>query len=225
MPTIEIGIIRDFVPLFSLLNSDAHNRMAFDYFMAWCLLDRNSLPMIADYIHLLKAMGYTSMPTHLQEAILLLQETAGITVDTHGLGYDAATVSRFRAFAQQMASYRDRRSAQLGLRSAFGGTYMYYYCFQGTPPAPRRASVHYALAGRLHYQGKAELAVTQYRHALHLEPTFVEAHVELAHALVSLEKETQAAVHYRRALRLKPDAAEAREGLDRITARQTDQGG
>jgi len=146
-------------------------------------------------------------------------------VDTHGLECDADTVSRFRTFAQQLASYPDPPSAQRGLWSAFGGTYMYYYCFQQSPAPQGGAAAHYVLAKRLHYQGKTELAVTHYRHALRLEPVLLRAHVELAHALVSLGKQDEAAAHYRQALRLKPDSAEARDGLDRITAPQTDHGG
>ena len=228
LPTIEIGILRDFIPLFTLLNSNAHNRMAFDYLMAWCLLDKDSMPMIGDNMHFMKDAGYTSIPTHLQEAIMMLRMVAGINVETGGFNCDADTVSRVSAFAQQIISYRDARNqqnAQRELRGAFGGTYMYYCSFQAVPVGGDLVSAHYHLGNRLYYQGKVDLAIIQYRHALRLAPACVEAHIRLGDALVSLGEPGEAAVHYRAAVQIKPDSAEAREKLHRIRAPKTDDGG
>ncbi len=126
LPTIEIDMHRhNFIPLLTLVNSNARNRMAFDYLIAWCLLDKRSMPMIADSMHLLKDVGYTSIPTHLQEAIIMMQRFSGTSVDTPGFKRDADTASRIRQFGQLILSYPDERSAQRKLQGAFRDTYMY----------------------------------------------------------------------------------------------------
>ena len=226
LPAIELDMRRhNFIPLFTLVNSNTHNRMAFDYLIAWCLLDKRSMPMIAENLHFLKDAGYTAIPTHLQEAIVMLQRFSGTNIETPGFKWNADIVSRIGKFGQLVLKYPDGHSAQRALRSAFGGTYMYYYAFESVPLGSDAGPAHYYVGNTLYSEGMVDLAVTHYRHALRLDPEFVQAHIKLGDALMSLDRPEEAAEHYREALRIKPDSNEARENLDRISGRQTERGG
>ena len=156
---------------------------------------------------------------------MVLQTVSGVNIDMHGFECDADTASRLGKFMEQIAGYPDERSAQHGLLSAFGDTYMYYYSFQPLPVGPSHADAHYYVGNTLCSQDKVDLAVAQYRHALRLQPGFTQAHIKFGDALISQGKYDEAAGHYRAALRLKPDSAQARESLDRIKRLQADQGG
>ncbi len=156
---------------------------------------------------------------------MILEMEFGINVDMHGFKYDRDTVSRFSEFEQQRSSYRDEASAQRGLRSAFGGSYMYYYRFQRVPVGLSHVLPHYYVGNTFCSQGKVDLAVAHYRHALRLAPGCVEAHIKLGDALMFLDKPGEAAAHYRAALQIKPDSGEARERVDRIKGRKTNDGG
>ena len=68
LPNVELDMyISKFVPMLAAVKGNPQNRMAFDYLMAWCLLDKVSIPMVAENIRYLREAGYTSIPTHLQE--------------------------------------------------------------------------------------------------------------------------------------------------------------
>ena len=70
LPTVELSLGgASFIPPLSLLKSDPHNRMAFDYLMAWCLLDAQSFPMLAENVGGLKDAGYNYIPVHVQEGL------------------------------------------------------------------------------------------------------------------------------------------------------------
>ena len=155
----------------------------------------------------------------------MLPMVSGSDVDMHGFKCDADTVSRVKKFQQQMKRYPDEPSAKRGLRSEFGGTYMYYYSFQPVPVHPEHPAGHYYMGNTFYFRGQIDLALIHYRHAVRLAPGYVAAHIKLGDVLMSLRKPGEAAAHYRVALRVKPDAAEAREKLDRIMARKTNDGG
>ena len=156
---------------------------------------------------------------------MIMREVGGVEVATHGFACDADTVSRFREFDRRMRRRGDGAGLRGELEAAFGGTYMHYYAFQEVPEVQGRARIHYDVGNTLRSQGEIDLAVAHYRHALRHDPLYVDAQVEFGHALVSAGRLEEAAAHYREALRLKADSAEAREGLDRIKARATDEGG
>jgi len=83
-------------------------------------------------------------------------------------------------------------------------------------PAPEPAVLprtHYA-AGRLHEsQNRLERAIEQYRFAIELEPTYVEAHNRLAICLARLGEYRAAEEHLTRAIQLRPDLAYLRNNL------------
>jgi hypothetical protein len=129
-----------------LLGRNKLNRMAFEYLMAWYLLNGR----LEDFIQNLDRLddfGYTDVPRHYAEAILLYTGITGQIVDLHGRKINMQTVSRFADFMQRTQSYKyqlqstfkgatndsgdfDNLSDSYNLRD-FEGTYYYYYLSVG----------------------------------------------------------------------------------------------
>ena len=226
LPSIELEMyLGSFVPLINLIESDPTNRMALDYLAAWCLLDRASLPILAAYIDSFKEVGYDTLPTHCQEALLVLEKSLGRPVDRCGFTYDAHIVTRFETFAGRMAGYPSKESAELELESDFGDTYMYYYIFARADNRLNHVPSHFRLAKEFHAVGKHEDAILHYQQALHLKPMFPEARIGLGDVLMLQGKLEEAGVQYRQAIMMNPDAVEVREKLERIRRMSSEEGG
>jgi len=212
-PTVEFDIdIGDIGVLLAVLESDPRNRMALEYLTAWCLLDKDAIPLVAANIRRFEEAGYASLPTHCQEALMVWEKFSGTAFDKRGFTYAAGTGRRFDRFREQVQQYADRSSAQRGLIAEFGDTYMFYYAIIN-PPQQETKAFSWLLLGREFYsRGRIEKAIGFYRQALRKDPEFADAHVFLGNALMAQGKhEEEAAVHYRQALRVKPGAGKARE--------------
>ncbi|UCC23491.1 MAG: hypothetical protein JSW23_05420 [Planctomycetota bacterium] len=129
-----------------LLEKNKLNRMAFEYLMAWYLLNGRLEDFIQN-LNRLDDFGYTDIPRHYAEAILLYTGITGRIVDLHGRKINMQTVSRFADFMQRTQSYKhhlqnafkgapndagdfDSLSDSYNL-SDFEDTYYYYYLLVG----------------------------------------------------------------------------------------------
>jgi hypothetical protein len=149
VPGVDIRSIRfapTTVPLLGLLDTRSDNRMAFDYLMAWLLLDKNkeSMATIAKNIQRFKDVGYASIPTHCQESLLTLERQQGAPVDLQGFSYDQATRAREEKFFRDLLLHWGREDTPHRLLPRYGETYMFYYSFVVTPadggrPMPTRS--------------------------------------------------------------------------------------
>lgn len=175
-PTVEFDLdLGEFAILLSLVKSQPRHRMAFDYLTAWCLLDKASIPFIAGNLRGFEDAGYSSLPTHCQEALMVWESTGGTPVDLRGFAFDAGTVARFQGFGRQLRRYPSLSRAEGGLEPLLGGTYMYYYVFtmvpiEGTPPFSWAR-----LGDELHSLGEVDEAILCYRQALLKHPESIEA--------------------------------------------------
>jgi tetratricopeptide (TPR) repeat protein len=191
LPKLDLSMLPvGFMPPLTLLKSDAHNRMAFDYFAAWCLLDRVSLPMLVDNIGCLKDAGYARVPDCLEEALLIVKADQRIFASLQDLGHAEATRKRFDAF-EKAISMRDGGQAAM----AFNGTYLYYFTFSTQPPCPILHQAHAQIGNELFAIGRTDEAVAHYRYALALVPDFSAVHAALATALRSQGKLGEAKSH------------------------------
>lgn len=122
-------------PLATLLESNADNRMAFDYLTAWLLLDKSevSLATIAANVRHFRTVGYESLPTHCEEALLLWEAAGRPAVDLHGFAYDGAARERFDQFRRTLPTHGDRDGAAESAQALHGDTYWFYYFFVITP--------------------------------------------------------------------------------------------
>ena len=126
------------VPLRTLLESKADNRLALDYLTAWCLLDKRSAARIPSYLGSFKAAGYSSLPTHCQEALLLWERLGRTPVDLQGFSYDSGTRARVESFLEELKRRRGRLDTPQQMQPAYGDTYMFYFVFVETPGDTRR---------------------------------------------------------------------------------------
>jgi hypothetical protein len=112
-----------------LMKSNKHNKMAFEYLMAYYMLTGEleefvkNLPRLDDF-------GYRHLPRHYQEAILVY---TGITREPVDLG--SRTISneikeRYKKFEGVCEAYRhDKVTAGRTLAVDFGRSYFFYYTF------------------------------------------------------------------------------------------------
>ena len=129
-------------PLLTLLESNPENRMAFDYLVAWLLLDKteDSLATICANLEHFRTVGYGSLPTHCEEALLLWEAARRAAVDPRGFSYDGATRARFDQFRWTLAEHGDRDGLPESAQALHGDTYWFYYFFVITPAQERPPS-------------------------------------------------------------------------------------
>jgi hypothetical protein len=128
------------VPLLTLLEAEPDNRMAFDYLTAWLLLDkkRSSLAAICANVEHFRTAGYASIPTHCQEAMLLMERAERTPVDLRGFRYDEGTTARVQGFLQGLSGLEDPEDAAKLVQARYGETYLFYYFFVDTPIEPQQ---------------------------------------------------------------------------------------
>ncbi|MCK4376293.1 MAG: hypothetical protein KAX19_13230, partial [Candidatus Brocadiae bacterium] len=112
-----------------LLQDNRRNRMAFEYLMAYYLLV-GRIDKVAANIVRLDDFGYSDIPRHYEEAILIYEAATRSRADLHGRSVSPRTLQRFRAFTEVWARYRgDRRAAWRALARDHRDSYFFYYQF------------------------------------------------------------------------------------------------
>jgi hypothetical protein len=109
-----------------LLDSNPRNQMAFDYLLAHYLLTRD-LDRLIKQLGRLDDFGYTAIPRHLEEAIILCQNVKGIQVELHGRQLHPETVQRFRQFAEALNRARNDPGGRQALARNFRDTFWFYF--------------------------------------------------------------------------------------------------
>jgi len=114
----------------SLLKDNKHNRMAFEYLMAYCLLT-GELDRFYSNIKGLKDLGYPHLPRHYQEALLIYMMVTGRPdIDLYGWNLDPRTVQRFEDFSRILLRHgQNRAAARDELKKTHIDTYWFYNMF------------------------------------------------------------------------------------------------
>ncbi|NSW95669.1 MAG: hypothetical protein HPY62_13260 [Bacteroidales bacterium] len=106
------------------------NRKAFEYLMAWGLLTKN-VEAVVENVKLLKEMGYTSIPRHIEEAILIYYNSKRVFPDIGNLKMNPETLSRFdQYFASYITARNDPATMEQRMREKFSDTFWYYFHFK-----------------------------------------------------------------------------------------------
>jgi len=122
----------------TLFEENKQNHMAFEYLMAFSLLEGQHFPVVHN-LEYLDTFDYPegSIPRHYEEAILLHARITGTIADLHGRRIRPETVSRFQDFLERSQTLGPDPAAVLeALYEDFGNTYYYYYLWlrsQGNP--------------------------------------------------------------------------------------------
>ena len=112
----------------ALLENNPDNKMAFEYYMAHCLLTRQ-LNQISSYRNYLTSFRYRHIPTHLEEAFLIyLFSKKSRESIVAGYQIRRATINKFNEFIKIVNRYRrDKKLMIKVLREGFSKTYWFYY--------------------------------------------------------------------------------------------------
>jgi len=115
--------------LLMLLEDHPDNRMAFEYFMASLLLDKN-LGYFAANIYRIKELGYKYIPVHYEEALIAYMSYTKMNIIPEGYSISMATNKRFSEYANMYISFGENSDiAAKKLYNEYGKTYWYYLHF------------------------------------------------------------------------------------------------
>jgi hypothetical protein len=106
------------------------NRRAFEYMMSWLLLGKN-VEILVNNIRLMKNMGYTRIPRHIEEAILIYYNSQGVFPDLGGFSISIETRARFdQYFASYMTERQNPAKLKEKMEKQFSNTFWYYFHFK-----------------------------------------------------------------------------------------------
>ena len=109
-----------------LLQSNPGNKKAFEYKLAWLMLEKN-VEGIADDITRLKDMGYSKIPRHIEEAVLLLKANIGAIPGLDILKISSETESRFSEYMSARMNFDRAKSPKgPGIPKKLRNTFWYY---------------------------------------------------------------------------------------------------
>jgi hypothetical protein len=109
-----------------LLQSNPRNQMAFDYLLAQYLVTRD-LDRLIKQLGRLDDFGYSAIPRHLEEAVLLYQRLNGVPVDLHGRQIRPEAVQRFGQFIEALNRARKNPNDRPALARNFRDTFWFYF--------------------------------------------------------------------------------------------------
>jgi len=115
----------------ALLRRNKHNRMAFEYKMAFYLLSWQLEKSVRELDHL-NDFNYPNIPRYYQEAIVLYEAISRRKVDLHGRQIDPQTSQTYQEFMRVFALFfnvGDLQGAEEVLGQHYGDTYFFYYFF------------------------------------------------------------------------------------------------
>jgi hypothetical protein len=132
LPTGDLISLDKSIPekLELLLKRNPKNKMAFEYLIAFHLMDGN-LKGFLDHFADGKVFNYSGIPRHMQEALLVITSMSP-TFDQNQLKnmIQPITYRRFMAYQQILHNHQENRfSARPELQKLFGDTYWYYLMY------------------------------------------------------------------------------------------------
>jgi hypothetical protein len=113
-----------------LLQRNPKNKMAFEYMIAYHLLAGN-MQDIVNHLPDFKPLGYAELPTHVQEALLIIaSQTPNFNEDLLYNSVDRRTYERFLEYRQILLKYQGNKNLALQeLQKQFGDTYWFYLMY------------------------------------------------------------------------------------------------
>ncbi len=113
----------------TLQENSAGDRMAFEYTMAVYLLTKR-LDIFVQNLDRLDDFGYSQIPRHYEEAILLYSAIRKEKIDLHGRTISPKTRESFANFFRTLEGYgEDKRAAFNALVKDYGDSFLLYYFY------------------------------------------------------------------------------------------------
>ena len=115
------------------LLKNTNNKMAFEYFMAYCLLD-GKISRFMKHLDLLNSFDYPKIPRHFEEVMLIYtQLTGGRGISLPGKTISELTVRRFADFNRIMTKYNKNKMAARSELAKYRDTYWFYGLYYYKP--------------------------------------------------------------------------------------------
>jgi len=112
-----------------LLERNSQNRMAFEYLMAWYMLNKH-LGKLVRNLERLQDLDYRELPTHYEEAALIYMYGTGKSLNLSGYPPSPQKRRQIEDFSRIINSYGGNRQAAFKeLSKKFRNTYFYYYMY------------------------------------------------------------------------------------------------
>lgn len=109
-----------------LLQSNPNNKKAFEYKLAWFMLEKN-VGGIVNEINKMKGMGYTRIPRHIEEVALFSNANIGPLPDLGGLKISPETESRYSQYESSLMYIdRNKSSGSSEIQKSMRNTFWYY---------------------------------------------------------------------------------------------------
>lgn len=113
-----------------LVQENPGHRLAFEYLMASYLLRHQRVELMS-HLSLLKPLGYTQLPRHYAEALLVHSLETGTPVQLQGWAIGPDVQSQFREIRSIVTRVQRGRQAVFdALAPKYGNTYMFYSMFE-----------------------------------------------------------------------------------------------
>jgi hypothetical protein len=120
--------------LLQLLEKNRQNRMAFEYLMAWYLLNRQ-LDKFVQNFERLNDFDYSEIPPLYEEALLIYAYGTGEPVNLYGRQISRESHQRIEDFTRTFNNYKRNKAAAFNeLAQKYGDSYFFFYIygFSGT---------------------------------------------------------------------------------------------
>ncbi|MHC4744588.1 MAG: DUF6057 family protein [Planctomycetota bacterium] len=112
-----------------LLEKNSQNRMAFEYLMAWCMLNRR-LDGLIENLERLQDFDYPELPTHYEEAALIHVYRRGKPPSLARYLPSARKRRQIEDFSRILSGYGgDKDAAYKELSKKYRNTYFFYYMY------------------------------------------------------------------------------------------------
>ncbi len=109
-----------------LLNSNPRNRKAFEYKMARLLLEKDIIEVAGESVKM-KDMGYSTIPRHVEEALVAFASYSKTVPDLSGLSLSSETNERFANYVKTVNRFKgDKAMIEESLTRPDRNTYWYY---------------------------------------------------------------------------------------------------
>jgi len=117
-----------------LLERNSQNRMAFEYLMAWYMLNKH-LGKLVQKIELVRDLGYTDIPVHYEEAALIYVYGTRKPLFLSDYESNPQIRRQIEEFSRILSGYGgDKKAAAKELSKKFRNTYFFYYMYAPSDP-------------------------------------------------------------------------------------------
>ena len=115
------------------LLENTKNKMAFEYFMAYCLLE-GQIGRFIEHLHRLNYFDYPRIPRHFEEAMLIYNQlTSGKSISLPGKNISEETIRKFNDFNRIRAKHKNSKEAMYKELTKYRDTYWFYGLYYHKP--------------------------------------------------------------------------------------------